>query len=223
MARASRRLRAARVHGNSMRPVLLPGMWVVLGRGGRLRSGDIIAARVRRQVLLHRYLREEGGRLVMRGDWSFREDPPVTPADVVGCVRAVHVPGRGWCRPWAPGRWLHLALRRALGRPLPSPLHPAIRFLYWRPILKGHPTPPMARSDLELQEIGRELVVHDPVAGDVHVLNETAAVIFRAACEGRGNEAIADDLVKRFPDVSREQLLSDVEKTLEQLRAGKLL
>lgn len=90
LASGPTRLRAT---GTSMRPLLSPSASVELEPFclDRLRLGDIVCfENPSGHLILHRFLgREPGtGRLLTRGDWRVRFDPPVDPARVIARVRA---------------------------------------------------------------------------------------------------------------------------------------
>ena len=81
----------------------------------------------------------------------------------------------------------------------------------------------MAETPWEVQELGTELVIHNPETGDVHVLNQTAGFIWKAASRGEDNEAILDGLEKEYPHVGREKLAGDIQDALASLREAGLL
>lgn len=82
----------------------------------------------------------------------------------------------------------------------------------------------MKAAQREVQQLGDELVVHHRETGSVHILNPTAAMIWRAASGGPVDQkAILDQLSAAYPEVSLENLGHDLRQTLVQLRALGLL
>jgi hypothetical protein len=51
--------------------------------------------------------------------------------------------------------------------------------------------PVRARADVELRVVGREAILHDPVAARTHVVNATAARVWEL-CDGRSLSALVD-------------------------------
>jgi len=90
-----------------------------------------------------------------------------------------------------------------------------------RPAYAGAADSPGAAPDqLEVQELGDELVIHDRRSGDVHVLNELARVIFQWLQQGLDREAMTDELARAYPAEDRAELrrsVDDVMGTLESL------
>jgi hypothetical protein len=71
---------------------------------------------------------------------------------------------------------------------------------------------PIARSDVTLQRVGREAILHDSKNGKAHVINGSAAQLWEL-CDGRPiDELVADfgAVFGRGPDVVAE----DVKRTL---------
>ena len=64
---------AFRVHGESMAPVLVDGDLVSLWPA-RLRPGSLVLAELSGKPLLHRLVRLEGGKALLRSDACLRED-----------------------------------------------------------------------------------------------------------------------------------------------------
>ncbi|MCC6548365.1 HPr-rel-A system PqqD family peptide chaperone [Candidatus Sumerlaeota bacterium] len=76
----------------------------------------------------------------------------------------------------------------------------------------------------DVQEMGRETVVFHRITGEVHILNETAAAIWRALVEQNQTfEMILDDLKRQFPQVSVAHLADDLEDTVRQLQEKHLV
>lgn len=82
---------------------------------------------------------------------------------------------------------------------------------------------PRRRDDVLLKDLGnQEKILYDPRNGKVHSLNVTAMEIWNL-CDGRrGIEEIAERIISKF-DVSRDQALSDIKKTVEKFKDQNLL
>lgn len=81
---------------------------------------------------------------------------------------------------------------------------------------------PRRRAGLATVELDGELVVYDPGAGALHVLNASAALVWDH-CDGT---TLLDDLVGALDGAvacSRAQLAADVTATLDALRHGGLV
>ena len=107
---AARRLTREAVAGDSMRPTLRPGDWLVVRRGARVRPGDIVVARrpdrTDLRVIKRATRREDGG-------WWLEGDNAAASHDsrVFGAVPGALIEGRAVARYWpSPGV---LARRRA--------------------------------------------------------------------------------------------------------------
>jgi PqqD family protein of HPr-rel-A system len=82
---------------------------------------------------------------------------------------------------------------------------------------------PHKRSDLQEQRVGDDLMVYDPVQQKVHVLNPTAALIFRLSDGQHDLDSLEHELRHGFA-ISREQdLRSDILAAIESLREKGLL
>lgn len=82
---------------------------------------------------------------------------------------------------------------------------------------------PLRRQELQEQSVGRDLMVYDPLHGKVHVLNPTAALIFRLSDGTHDLDFLERELRASF-EVSREtNLRSELLAALESLREKGLL
>ena len=78
------------------------------------------------------------------------------------------------------------------------------------------------RPDLTIEESDGELIVLDKDGGEVHQLNQSAALIWQGLSEGLGTDEIAVLLTNAF-DVDRKSAISDVKTTITQFCELKLL
>lgn len=96
---SARRIGTEAVAGDSMRPTLVPGDWLVVRRGGRVRAGDIVVARHPRRTDL---------RVIKRATWWdgngwwLEGDNPAASHDswVFGAVPSALIEGRAVARYW---------------------------------------------------------------------------------------------------------------------------
>ena len=74
--------------GDSMHPTIRSGDAVEIAPCdvSDLRRGDIVLASLARGLTLHRVVRISPQGIVMRGDNALREDPPFSPAELLGRV-----------------------------------------------------------------------------------------------------------------------------------------
>lgn len=79
-----------------MRPTIPDGALVTVapvpGTGPRI--GDIVLARDGDRSVVHRVIGRSHGALRLKGDLNPREDPPITPSQVLGRVVRVEVAGK---------------------------------------------------------------------------------------------------------------------------------
>ncbi len=83
------------------------------------------------------------------------------------------------------------------------------------------PAGPTARSDVTLQRVGREAILHDSRNGQAHVINGTAAQLWEL-CDGRP----LDELVAAFAAVygrEPQTVSEDVRRTLASFDSLGLL
>ena len=73
---------------------------------------------------------------------------------------------------------------------------------------------PVLNPNIELQDTGTDVLVHDKNAGQIHVLNKTGGMVLRA-CDGQSDAfAIARTLM---PDPSPE-VCADVARAIAQFK-----
>ncbi len=78
------------------------------------------------------------------------------------------------------------------------------------------------RPDLAVEESDGELIVLDKDGGQVHQLNQSAALIWSGLGEGLGTDEIAVLLTSAF-DVEHERAVSDVRAAIAQFTEAGLL
>lgn len=99
IARFARALTTEAVAGESMRPTLTPGDWLVVRRGVPVRPGDIVVARRPDRTGL-RMVKRVTGRV--DGGWWLEGDNPAASHDswVFGAVPGALIEGRAVARYW---------------------------------------------------------------------------------------------------------------------------
>lgn len=78
------------------------------------------------------------------------------------------------------------------------------------------------RTDLGVEDADGELIVLDKDAGEVHQLNQSAALVWQGLNEGLAIDEIAVRLTDAF-DVEHESAVSDVQASITQLTELGLL
>lgn len=81
---------------------------------------------------------------------------------------------------------------------------------------------PMRNPQLAWREIDREIVIISPADSQVHELNETAAMVWKAADGAQTVEEIAAGLAAEY-DVPPESAQTDVAELIAQLAEKQLL
>jgi PqqD family protein of HPr-rel-A system len=82
---------------------------------------------------------------------------------------------------------------------------------------------PHRREDLQEQRVGEDLMVYDPRARKVHILNRTAALIYRF-CDGEHDfESLERELREGFELPQGRNVRSDIRDAIQSLREKGLL
>ena len=89
---------------------------------------------------------------------------------------------------------------------------------------QSHPTMPEARGDIVFRQVGDEWLLFDPITGEIHVLNLSAALLW-SHCDGTTPVAtVLATLGEAFGDApSREELLGEAHATLQRFQDCQLL
>lgn len=77
-------------------------------------------------------------------------------------------------------------------------------------------------SGVMVREVDGEVLLLDTESDQIHQLNRTASFIWRSLDDAGSVEEIASGLAKEF-DVEEDTALKDVAKTLDRLRALRLV
>ena len=81
---------------------------------------------------------------------------------------------------------------------------------------------PMVRSEITVQVIGEEVMLHDGDSDTIHVLNHTAYAVWKL-CNGENtSHDIFEKLSLRYPDAGSE-LIDDIREALQCFRQKMLL
>lgn len=78
-----------------------------------------------------------------------------------------------------------------------------------------------ARSDVTLQRVGREAILHDARSGQAHVINASAARVWEL-CDGRPTDALLAAFAEPY-GLEPEAVRADVERVLAGFRELGLL
>jgi hypothetical protein len=73
------------------------------------------------------------------------------------------------------------------------------------------------------KEVGSDLMLYDPELDEVHILNATAATVYRLHKAGKPREDIETELLRAFRLQGSEAGVEDVRACLESLRQKGLL
>jgi Coenzyme PQQ synthesis protein D (PqqD) len=85
------------------------------------------------------------------------------------------------------------------------------------------PPRPMGRDDVILRQLDDEWVIYDPLSQELHVLNQTAALVWLYCTGDKTSVDIVAALQRVFEDqVSTDQLASDVDRALEKFHELRL-
>ena len=76
---------------------------------------------------------------------------------------------------------------------------------------------------LTTQDLGPELMLYDAKKDHVHILNQTAKVVWEGVVAGQTEEEIAAALQARFVIKPERDLLADVRKLIGEFRQKALL
>lgn len=82
---------------------------------------------------------------------------------------------------------------------------------------------PKVRDDVTIQELGDEVMIYDSHNEKVHILNNTAHCIWDL-CNGTHTlREIKEEMCKKFPDISEQEILSDIANAIKNFENNKLL
>jgi pyrroloquinoline quinone biosynthesis protein D len=81
---------------------------------------------------------------------------------------------------------------------------------------------PKARADLDVVELGAETVTYDARSRRLHYLNPSAALVF-TLCDGTTRVADMADAISGVYDLPAEAILTEVRRTVRELRKLELL
>jgi hypothetical protein len=76
---------------------------------------------------------------------------------------------------------------------------------------------------LTAQDLGPELMLYDSRHDEVHILNDTAKIVWEGLVAGKSEEQIVGDLRVRFSIADGDEVLSDVRMLIATFRAKGLL
>jgi len=80
-----------------------------------------------------------------------------------------------------------------------------------------------AKQGVLSEQLGTELILYDSAQKVIHVLNNTAAIIFQLCDSSHTEEEIAQALVESFEGIEHVQAYEDVKQMLDVLEAKDLV
>jgi hypothetical protein len=84
-------------------------------------------------------------------------------------------------------------------------------------------SPTLPTSSFVRKTVGKDEMIYDPDRDAVHILNPTAQLVAALRAQGLGAEAIARELLARYPGAGAAQVLADVQACLDTMDAQHLL
>lgn len=214
------------VEGDSMVPVLWPGMVVLLepaSTGGIPEPGDVAAFRTNKGLVIHRVLENQGSGWITRGDRSGTDDPVLPEFSLVGTLRIALRSGAGAYVPrgWVGSiyRWAGLRVRNLPARVLGVHSWP----LFWRKLASFEGNRGELMERYRKQRVGKDVAVYDSETGDVHVLNESALTVWNLLQKGGVFDDAVAVLANTYPDYPVESVRRDTLEVIRQLEALGLL
>lgn len=82
---------------------------------------------------------------------------------------------------------------------------------------------PKVKNNITLQDLGHEAILYDSERENVHVLNHTAQIIWKL-CNGENSiEDIQNHFLKEFSDINKNDLINDIQKTINEFKEKQLL
>ncbi len=73
------------------------------------------------------------------------------------------------------------------------------------------------------RDLGDELIIHDGATDSVHILSNTARVVYESRRAGKSVDEIIEVIRQSFAVGDRQDVAKDVAKCLEELRAKELV
>ena len=69
------------------------------------------------------------------------------------------------------------------------------------------------------KKVESDLMLYDSLKDDIHILNQTAALIYELKVEGKEEDKIVEAVIDQFELADREKVRTDVKKCLEELES----
>jgi len=79
------------------------------------------------------------------------------------------------------------------------------------------------RRGISFEDLGDEIVIYDETQDEIHVLNDTAALIWRKLENAPTGEEVLEMLLAEYPDEDPATLKQDLTDLIEDLDAKGLL
>lgn len=226
-----------KVSGGSMLPLLPTGTRILIDETPLecvpVRGTIVVIRASGERFLLHRLIGStRDGKLITRGDNTTSEDEPFRPEELKGRLAGWQDSCGRWVAPNSRAESIKGALLSFGARRLLKLLHfPLTLLCPCRPLefasdqnaMRNSPGNKAQQTGFETQELGDEFIIHDRQSGDVHVLNEVAAQIWKRAQLGDKESDILEVLKREYPETDPRQLTADLQRTVRELSGAGLL
>ncbi|MDX1971653.1 MAG: PqqD family peptide modification chaperone [Candidatus Sumerlaeia bacterium] len=209
-----------------MMPLLPPGTWIVVDSGSTFQSlkpGQLLAlANPTGQLrMVHRLVELRGRMLKTSGDHSVFRDPWISMEALLGVVVVYRRPSGDWFQSTPPSYTQQI-------QPLLSKLYQFRMSRLPRLVLTNlagekHFPAMKLNNNIEWHRIGPQVLIYQSNEDQIHVLNETASLIWEALQSGKTNSELVKTLHLIYPDADVQILQRDVEDTLQQFGQKNLL
>jgi urease gamma subunit len=73
------------------------------------------------------------------------------------------------------------------------------------------------------RDLGTELIIHDGQTDSIHILSKTARLVYEMIRAGRTVDDVVEAMKRSYVVAGDQDVLADVTKCLEDLRAKQLL
>jgi hypothetical protein len=215
-----------KVIGRSMMPLLPPGTWIIVDSAfspKTLKAGQLLAlSNYSGQLrMVHRLVQIRGNMLKTSGDHSVFRDPWIGAEALLGVVVAYRRPTGEWSHSSPPSYTQQI--QSILSKLYQFRMSRLPRLVLTNLAGEKHFAPMKMNNNVEWHRIGPQVLIYQPNEDQIHVLNETASLIWEALQSGKTNSELVKTLHLIYPDADVQILTQDVEQTLQQLKQKGIL
>lgn len=79
------------------------------------------------------------------------------------------------------------------------------------------------QENISSRKLGTDLMLYDPKADKVHILNETGVIVWELTDGKNSINNIEEAFVKQFPDSTFKTISADINEIIEKLLSEKLI